>query len=335
MNDHQYIQYYTQLILKSLKEGLTIAEHEQLEEWLAQSEENRVYYEQLQQEEHLEAEMEFFSSIDSDRAFDRLKQQLHPSEEEDKVQRVWWKPYVAAAAILAILLLSWGMFGNLLSISENPVHKPLLSEDIAPGTDKAILVLPDGEQIVLDAAHEGTLKEDDGVTVAKKVNQVIFNVQKDFAATGGAKMNRVFVPKGGKYQVVLADGTKVWLNSASSLEFPSNFTGTSRRVSLKGEGYFEVAHNPDNPFIVQAEDTEVKVLGTHFNINTYDNEPVGKTTLLEGSVQVAYIGQQKIISPGEQLLSADGLPVKTIDTRQVVAWKEGLLCLRVLGLMIF
>ncbi|GGF24795.1 FecR family protein [Echinicola rosea] len=323
MNEQDYIHIYTQLILKSLKGTLEEVERDRLEDWLSQSQESRDFYERISQEHLLEEEMAFFSSIDSKGAFGKLKQHLPSSGKRESQEKKWWVRYAAAAAILAVVITGWGIYGGWLPITPPSDQGTVATVDVGPGTDKAILILPDGEEILLEGAAEGTLKEDVGITVAKRLDQVIFNVEKDFT-TPESKVNRVFVPKGGKYQVVLADGTKVWLNSASSLAFPSNFTGPSRTVMLKGEGYFEVAHDPEVPFIVQANDTEVKVLGTHFNINTYENEPLTKTTLLEGSVEVSHKDKTKVISPGEQALSNGQLSVRKIDTRQVVAWKEGL-----------
>ncbi|QDH81101.1 DUF4974 domain-containing protein [Echinicola soli] len=323
MNEQEYIHIYSQLILKSFKGTLSAVERDRLERWLSHSQENRAFYDRITQEQLLEEEMAFFSSIDSTGAFGKLKQHLPSSTKTENPGKKRWGRYAAVAAILAVLIFGWGIYGGWLPDMKPANQRTLASAEIGPGTDKAILVLPDGEEIMLDRAAEGTLKQDVGLTVAKRLNQVVFNVQKDFAVSD-ADMNRIFVPKGGKYQVVLADGTKVWLNSSSSLEFPSNFTGQSRMVTLRGEGYFEVAHNPEVPFIVQANDTEIKVLGTHFNINTYDNEPLTRTTLLEGSVKVSLGEHSKVISPGEQVLSDSGLPVKKIDMQQVVAWKDGL-----------
>jgi ferric-dicitrate binding protein FerR (iron transport regulator) len=140
--------------------------------------------------------------------------------------------------------------------------------------------------------------------------------------------NTISTPKGGQYQVTLSDGSKVWLNAASSLRFPATFSGKERKVELTGEGYFEVAHNKKMPFHVTVNDLDVEVLGTHFNINAYADESAIKTTLLEGSVKVVKGNETKIIEPGEQAsvtTSEDEINVKQqVDLEQVVAWKNGI-----------
>jgi ferric-dicitrate binding protein FerR (iron transport regulator) len=157
-----------------------------------------------------------------------------------------------------------------------------------------------------------------------------------YEKAGGAKMeaekaglyNTMSTPAGGEYQLTLADGTKVWLNAASSITFPTSFTGKERKVSISGEAYFEVASNPSHPFIVSARGMDVTVLGTHFNINAYADEGSIRTTLLEGSVRVASErdGQAREISPGQQssLDPAGGMHVREVNTDEVIAWKNGL-----------
>ena len=149
----------------------------------------------------------------------------------------------------------------------------------------------------------------------------------DGTAANEVLFNSINTPNGGQFQITLADGTKVWLNSASSLRYPTSFPGEKRVVELTGEGYFEVAHNAKQPFLVKVNDMEVAVLGTHFNINSYSDEPSVKTTLLEGKVKVSKAGNYILLNPGQQAvvspLQNEIRIANDVDLEEVVAWKNG------------
>lgn len=140
-----------------------------------------------------------------------------------------------------------------------------------------------------------------------------------------AGYNLIETPRAGQYQINLPDGTKVWLNAASSLRYPSRFSGSKRIVALTGEGYFEVAKNKQHPFVVKTDRQEVQVLGTHFNINSYTDESSTNTTLVEGSVRVTTLdGKNRLLKPGEQSqLKGDEIEVSDVDTENVLSWKNG------------
>ncbi len=194
-----------------------------------------------------------------------------------------------------------------------------------PGGNKAILTLADGTKVELDTASNGTVTKQGNITVIKLDGQLAYNVEGNLARE--AVYNTITTPKGGQYRLLLADGSKVWLNAASSLRFPTTFTSKERRVELTGEGYFEVAHNTEKPFYVSVREMDVKVLGTHFNINSYQDDEVIRTTLLEGSVFVSSkkIKRAAVLKPGQQaLLNGVQLDVKKdIDTEVIMAWKNG------------
>jgi ferric-dicitrate binding protein FerR (iron transport regulator) len=197
-------------------------------------------------------------------------------------------------------------------------------QDIAPGGNKAILTLADGTQVILDSANNGAITKQGNVTVIKLDDgQLAYNASS--TSTSALTYNTVTTPRGGQYQLVLSDGTKVWLNAASSLRFPTAFVGSERKVEMTGEGYFEVAHNDKKPFLVRAGGMDVEVLGTHFNINSYKDEMVTTTTLLEGAVQVSSVqGNMVNLRPGQQsVLSGSALRVSPADTDMAIAWKEG------------
>jgi transmembrane sensor len=207
--------------------------------------------------------------------------------------------------------------------------------DVAPGSEKAVLTLADGSSIPIDTTKNLNIPHQGSATIKNSRGQLSYNapVQK----VGNVYYNRLTIPRGGQYQLTLPDGTMVWLNAASSIAFPTSFTGKERRVRMTGEVYFEVASavtTDENgvkekvPFIVNVNnEAEVKVLGTHFNINAFSEEGSIKTTLLEGSVQVSSLitNQSSLIVPGQQL-SVDekgAINVKEVNTEEVMAWKNG------------
>ena len=235
--------------------------------------------------------------------------------------------WIAAASIL--LFLSFGIYFFLHKQSQqqfvqNQVH------DIAPGGNKTILTLANGKKIILSNAHNGLLAEQGGSAVNKTADGALVYGDADNNRAQDRELityNAITIPRGGEYQlVILPDGSKVWVNSASSLRYPTTFTGNERKVELTGEAYFEVAHNPAKPFRVVSNSQTVEVLGTHFNINSYDDEPAIKTTLLEGKVKVTATSDNlvKILLPGQQAaLNASSFIVNPVDTEEAVAWKNG------------
>lgn len=244
-----------------------------------------------------------------------------------------WYPVAIAAGLL--LVLSVGIFFFLSKSRQNT--KDIAYSDIDPGSYKAVLTLANGHKIMLTDSIRGKLAEQAGIEITKTSEGQLQYLVKDKAADNPkALYNTITTPRGGKYQVNLPDGTKIWLNAASSLKFPTSFAGLKeRRVELTGEAYFEVAKlgarshmkTKKIPFIVVSDKQEVEVFGTHFNISTYDNEPDVKTTLLEGSVGVTVfnvIHQYELLKPGEQSVFKSGkLSVAPVDTEAEVAWKDG------------
>jgi ferric-dicitrate binding protein FerR (iron transport regulator) len=239
--------------------------------------------------------------------------------------RRWW----AAAAILLLLASgSYFFLGRQQSKKEVAVVKKNVPvNDVAPGGNKAVLTLADGSTIILDSAQNGTLSSQGNIKIIKLDDGQLAYDRSGVKASPEVLYNTISTPKGGQYQLTLSDGSKVWLNAASSLRFPATFSGKERKVELTGEGYFEVAHNANMPFIVTKKDVQIKVLGTHFNVNAYDDENAMKVTLLEGSVKVSKGNEGKMIVPGEQasVSNSDGeINVKQqVDLEMVVAWKNG------------
>ena len=242
-----------------------------------------------------------------------------------------WKKMAAAAVIF--LLAGTGLFYLLQNENSNTrvaVEKtPEIKDVAAPNTVNATLTLSNGMTIVLDSAGNGILAQQGDVNVMKLSDgQIVYdpnslNINKDEIS-----YNTLSNPRGSRaVKIVLADGTKVWLNAESTLRYPTAFVSKDRRVDITGEAYFEVAHNNDMPFFVSVEGMEVEVLGTHFNINSYKEENLLRTTLLTGSVKVSKGEKSTIIKPGEQAQASrtntNSIKITRPELNEVMAWKEG------------
>jgi ferric-dicitrate binding protein FerR (iron transport regulator) len=205
------------------------------------------------------------------------------------------------------------------------------AKDIAPGSEKAVLTLADGSTIILDNAANGNVAQQGGTKIIKLDNgQLAYDAGRNThrrVLSGELLYNTISTPRGGQYQITLPDGTKVWLNAASSIKFPATFSGSTREVEMTGEAYMEIAKNSKQPFRVKANGTEIQVLGTSFNINAYSDEEAVKTTLIEGSVKVLKDGQTAILKPGQQSRSGSddrSVKISVADLDKVMAWKNGL-----------
>lgn len=238
-----------------------------------------------------------------------------------------WKFYYAAAAVI-ICMFSIGAYfllkqdsQKLVSNTEN-IKKD--KNDVAPGENKAVLTLADGSSIILDSTRNGMLTTQGNSKILKLNGMISYNTLKN--KTSEVLYNTISTPRGGQYQLILTDGTKVWLNAASSLRYPSGFVGKDRKVELTGEAYFEVAKNAAMPFKVKLNGMEVEVLGTHFNINSYEDESAIRTTLLEGSIKINKHGSSSLLKPGQQAQLNKKGEIKIIndaDVEEAIAWKEG------------
>lgn len=194
---------------------------------------------------------------------------------------------------------------------------------VVPGHDGALLTLSDGTTIVLDSASNGRLAQEGAIKIEKQNGSIHYSGD---GKTGQPVYNTIQTTKGNQYRVDLADGSKVWLNAASSIRFPAFFQKTERRVQITGEAYFEVAHNAAAPFKVDLNGMEITVLGTHFNVNAYSEEATVKTTLLEGAVWLANGKASRVLKPGQQatLNESGAFAIRSgVDLDEVVAWKNG------------
>ncbi|OKS87435.1 FecR family protein [Mucilaginibacter polytrichastri] len=235
--------------------------------------------------------------------------------------------YLSIAASL-LILLSAGLFFYFIKKQTMPplVVKNISKPDLVPGSNKALLTLSNGQSIILNGAKNGTLATQGNTAINKLSSGAIsYAAAPQPFAVETEIYNTASTPRGGQFQFILSDGTKVWLNSASSIKFPVAFGSSERKVELTGEAYFEVAHDAKKPFKVVSNQQQVEVLGTHFNINAYDDEGVINTTLLEGSVKVTAANTAITILPGQQAQFKDGkIKVATVNVDDAVAWKNGL-----------
>ena len=263
------------------------------------------FFDSFQGEENVQLKKEL-----EEKMLQRLMRSVKPSIK----RRVW--QYAAAVAVL-VVSISLFYYNNTI-----PQGQQLATENSQPNSNKALLKLADGTTIELNQAAEGVVAVQ-GNTIIKKTKQG----QLIYEAAPGKNLhnilNTITTPKGGQYQLILPDGTLVWLNAQSSLTFPTVFDGGERRLNLTGEAYFEVTKN-SKPFFVKAGDNEVAVLGTHFNVMAYADAATFETTLLEGSVLVKHGRLQQTITPGQQAIVGNTIQIKQVNTDAVMAWKEGL-----------
>jgi transmembrane sensor len=267
----------------------------------------------------------------------RLELTMKDSASASKMIRYRRVAKMAMAAVI-IGLLGFGIYWfNLQSTGTNNSEtaaaptQETKSGEIVPGGNKAILTLADGSVIELDSANNGNLASQGNFTVIKLNGQLAYNPSNSALSGVGSEAlyNTITTPRGGQYQVILSDGSQVWLNAASSIRFPVVFTGNERRVDITGEVYMEIARNEQQPFKVNTGRSTVEVLGTHFNINAYEDESEIRTTLLEGKVKVRPNNNpavEKTLTPGQQSAIDHSNNISIInnaDLEEAVAWKNG------------
>jgi len=278
----------------------------------------------------------------ADEIFDKI---IKTANEEDvsvrsmkKIHYIrWW----AAAIVIIVVACGYFLFHDTTSpaLAQNGSVKKntAVAHDAAPGHSGAILTLANGEKVVLDSLHNGLLASQGTVKIIKQGNNVTYQYGNE--RSGEILYNTMTTPNGRQYQLELSDGTKVWLDAGSSITYPASFIGNERKVEITGEAYFEVktlfipgkSGNRKMPFTVVINPRsrlkrEIQVLGTHFNINAYDNEVSAKITLLEGSVKVFNESSSVTIQPGEQAVldnEAHKMSVVNADVNEAVAWKDG------------
>ncbi len=238
------------------------------------------------------------------------------------MSKIWWS---VAASLLILTTATYILRHHTGPVQTKPIPAKIVASVIVPGSNKAVLILGNGSKINLNQASNGRISQAGPVLIKKiKNGQLVY--ERTNAGNNEVSYNTIVTPKGGQYQVSLPDGTMVWLDAASSLKYPTAFTGPERHVELNGEAYFEVAKNKNMPFTVTAGKVNIKVLGTHFNVSAYDDDPANKTTLLEGAVQLSKGDHKVMLIPGQQAVvdnTTQNIQLKTVNVEDAVAWKNG------------
>jgi ferric-dicitrate binding protein FerR (iron transport regulator) len=311
-----------ELIIKHLQESLSETEQQQLNEWVAASAANRLLFEKLTSADQINAELETLHKYDDEKGWETIKRAASFTKPPSQ-KKYTWRRVAAAAAIIILGTGGYFTYLNKWDKKDQIVKVPEQNKDVkAPATVRATIILANGEKLNLDSAGTGQLAIQGNVKLVKTADGKI-------VYTGGNSQliyNTLVNPRGSKVQpLTLSDGTNVWLNSESSLKFPAAFAANERRVEITGEAYFEVAKNPSKKFIVSSNGVQTEVLGTHFNVNSYNDESSIKVTLLEGAVKVSKGTETTMLKPGQQAdITTDIEIVKGINTDEVVAWKDGL-----------
>lgn len=230
-----------------------------------------------------------------------------------------WLPYAAAVLIFLSIGIYWYTSNESNSLPAQQLSSKY-GEDVLPGGNRAMLTFSDGSRVGLSEDKTGIVIGTDALTYDD--GTPIEAVKTEYAT--------LTTPNGGQYQVTLPDGSKVWINSASSLKYPTTFTDGERKVKLTGEAYFEINHNEQQPFIVESNGQSVQVLGTAFNINAYDNENKVVTSLVNGSIRITHhhTRETKLLQPNQQsIISEQSFAVRTVDAKDFTAWKDGMIVL--------
>ncbi|SMD02011.1 FecR family protein [Pedobacter africanus] len=304
------------LLNKYLQGTATAKERTAVEEW----------YLKFKETERPEITDTFVESS-TDRIWQRLEAQFDLPEQTTTIplhRRI--STWAAAAAIVLVALAGLFYHYSNGSIAERPGLAN--QSDVAPGGNKAILTLANGKKISLNDAENGALAQQAGISISKTADgQLVYEpkaLDKELSPKE-ISYNTVETPRGGQYQISLPDGTKVRLNAASSLSYPATFAGQDQRmVQLTGEAYFEVAKDKQHPFTVKSKGQEITVLGTHFNVNAYADEPAVKTALLEGSVKISAGTVAVVIRPGQQASLKNGnINIEEVNTSVMADWKAG------------
>ncbi|MFD2941744.1 FecR family protein [Flavobacterium notoginsengisoli] len=312
------------LIRKELLTGeLSIEEKAFLQEWLSVPE-NLEYYQKVIDLETLKSKERFYKAIDTDAAFERIKEKLG-FEDAPVISLFNYKRLWQYAAILVFLAGITSVF-FYMNNEEGAKNQKVVVKSIEPKYNNPTLVLADGTVVSLEPKKEKIVSKNG---VISNVNKVLVYDAKDLKGVTSTGDNTLIVPVGGIYAVSLSDGTKVWLNSKSSLKYPVEFSGNKRTVTLEGEAYFEVSKDPHSPFTVKTKSGNVTVLGTHFNVSAYDEDKNFETTLAEGKVKVSEISKSKqteevVLRPGQQArVKNEALRVVEVDPLAYTAWKDG------------
>jgi ferric-dicitrate binding protein FerR (iron transport regulator) len=315
------------LIVKKIRGSLTLDEQHELDHWISESPENQEIYNRARDPEKQMEKLEVYALFDKDQSWADLEEHLFETRTITFTSR---KIFRYAAAILLPLIVGGGFTWWYLK-SPSPVSMAVIDQEIKPGSQRAVLILSDGGMVELGQETSLENLSDGGVSIRDVANSISYSTVDEGLASAEVLFNELRTPRGGGYQLQLADGSRVWLNAGSSLRYPVGFQDSVRQVFLEGEAYFEVNHN-GKPFIVSTGSLNTRVLGTSFNISAYADDLEYKTTLLEGKVRVelldrdAHISASTILESNQQATiekSSAALSKTEVDASGYVSWMQG------------
>lgn len=314
------------LIAGYIRNTLTRAEHQELDDWVIASDKNMKLFEDLTDERNIEANLSMMENVQSEQIFQDLQQEgkFEKPKQGRKISLVWMSAAATAILLLCVFFI-WRLTNT--SSSQNTKQQSVKSDLLQPGGNRATLTLPDGSVIDLANAQNGVLSNSEALNISKE-NDSNLVYQKSAALNSSTiGMHTLSIPAGGQFMLTLDDNTKVWMNAQSVLSYPAVFSGNKRKVELTGEAYFEVSPNAKAPFIVVlGNDDTVAVLGTHFNVKAYPEEKRKAVTLIEGKVLVQNSGHKKVLTPGMQELiyGNEMTTIANVDIEEITGWKNGL-----------
>lgn len=295
---------------------LTEKEHNELDDWVAASDENMLLFEKLTDPKNLQEAVKWAERRNTEDSLQEGGQKVVVNHLRRRI-RLW--QYVAAACVLITI----GVLAYIYSTSNNDKPNNVIannSTDLLPGSNKATLTLGNGKIITIDGNADTTIGEN--IVVQREKGEIIYDGK---LAEKEPEYHTLTIPRKGHYKLTLSDGTKAWLNSESSIRYPTEFPGKERKVIVTGEAFFEVAKNKEKPFIVEAGNVKIEALGTQFNVNAYSNEPFLSATLVEGSILVTSGSHENILKPGQQAqITAEQFNVVNVEAMDVIAWKNNL-----------
>ena len=305
------------LIQRYVSGNATEEERNEVERWMAESEEHGVLMEKFRSDVFLQEQLAEHDIFDVEVAFKRFRKSKREKERRLLVYRV---SGVAAVllVVLGVAVYSW------IRKETGPENMAQLVEVLSPGSSRATLILAGGKEVHLNDSMHLEIKEQMAM-IKVKGDEVYYSEDAEYADSSDLQpsINKVVTSRGGEYKLVLSDGTKVWLNADSRFEFPSKFVGQERCVYVEGEVYFEVAKDVSHPFVVTTKQAKVRVLGTSFNVRAYPDE-IYRTTLLEGCVEVLYKKDVVKLQPHEQWILDEGVGrVAPVNVRMAASWKNG------------
>lgn len=318
--EHQYSDRIVRLLQLYLLGDITEEERQELEDWCEEAPRNRKLFEQICQEDLFSKERYVYEKIHDTKAFSVFEKRVRKVSSRSIGN--WWK-YAAVLLFPILVVGSWKLMHETEQVS-------VVASSVAPiqpGCSQAVLVLDDGRKVFLKEEEEGVISEDKEITVTGEKDRLVYT-SSEGKNVDEIRFNELEVPRGGEYKVRLADGTLVYLNSATRMKYPVKFDEKERKVYLSGEAYFEVAKDPERPFFVEMEGVEVRVYGTSFNVNTHQKGNI-QTVLVKGSIGVKVLssGMESVIRPGQMAEFKQGntkVDVKDVNVAVYTDWKDGI-----------